>query len=236
MPLNIIKAGRNTYHVVNKNTAKQLDYKIKGGKVSTSNLLNFFKNSYSKKKEDNFDDYHLDHNLSGERFQAYYNPETNHLVTVHRGTKGMQDWVTDLRYSLGDKSSARFKHAEKMQKEAEDKYSYASKKSVVGHSLGAVIAQNNGKNADEVITLDKPVRPQEDLFNTKAKDQVDIRTERDPVSFLHGIEWSNGNEITIPSNTYNPLTEHRAIALERLDQNRLIGYDGGKIYKRKVKR
>ena len=89
-----------------------ISYAMYGGKLKVSQIQHFLHSSYGKKNDlNNHDGYLVDKDLSGSRFQAYYHPEKEHLVTVHRGTSGIHDMITDLRYALNNKSNKRFQHA-----------------------------------------------------------------------------------------------------------------------------
>lgn len=205
-----------------KKKNKDVQYVSHGGKMKVNLINRFLHNSYNKKHDDNIDGYQKDAELSGTRFQAYYHPEKDHLVTVHKGTNSAQDWLTDLRLGLfNDKSGKRFKHAKQQQQKAEQKYN-AQNVSVLGHSLGSTLAAESGKNANEVITLNKPTTLFD--FGKKANaNQYDIKTSFDPVSALRPLERKNGNEQNIHSTTWNPLTEHSTAVLNRLNGDMEIG-------------
>jgi hypothetical protein len=211
-------------HWINKIKAQNKDVKFSyhGGKLKVNQIQHFLHNGYEKNKNDNYDGYQMDKELSGNRFQAYYHPENDHLVTVHRGTNSVHDWITDLKLGLfNSKSGKRFDHAKTQQKKAEEKYK-TKNISVLGHSLGSTIAQENGKNANEVITLNKPTTFY-DYGKKPKKNQFDIKTNLDPVSALKPLEYKNGNEINIKSKTYNPLTEHKTEVLKRINPDMEIG-------------
>jgi hypothetical protein len=129
--------------------------------------------------------------------------------------------ITDVRYTLGDKSGKRFKHAKNIQELANAKY---GKENVItaGHSLGSVLGETAVKGKDqELITLNKPVGLA-DIGKTIGKKQTDIKTTRDPVSFLRGTQKGN-SALVLKSKTYNPLAEHSTETLDRLDENTIIG-------------
>ena len=144
----------------------EIQYSVIGGKLKVSQIKHFLHSSYGKKNDlQNHDGYLVDKDLSGSRFQAYYHPEKEHLVTVHRGTSGIQDMITDLRYALNNKSNKRFQHAKNQQQKAEQKYTNSKTVSVLGHSLGAELAShaNNHNKKNEVITLNGAVNLQDSL-------------------------------------------------------------------------
>jgi hypothetical protein len=192
-----------------------------GGKLSAHDMSDLLAASYDKKIHD-VGDFKIDRQLSGQRVQVYYNPKTGQAVVVHRGTAGMHDWITDARMLFGDKKSKRFKHGEKVQKEAEQKYG-KNIVTTIGHSLGSAIAERVGQDSHEVLTLNKPVTPKDLIKGKKVSDkQYDVRTAYDPVSILRPHQGGK-EEQTIESITFNPLAEHKTDTLKRLDEDTLIG-------------
>jgi len=193
----------------------------RGGKLAAHDMSDLLAASYDKKIHD-VGDFKIDRQLSGQRAQVYYNPKTGQAVVVHRGTAGMHDWITDARMLFGDKKSKRFKHGEKVQKEAEQKYG-KNIVTTIGHSLGSAIAERVGQDSHEVLTLNKPVTPKDLIKGKKVSDkQYDVRTAYDPVSILRPHQGGK-EEQTIESITFNPLAEHKTDTLKRLDEDTLIG-------------
>jgi hypothetical protein len=172
-------------------------------------------NSY-KKHPDNYLDFELDKELSGQEVQVYKKKGDKQAVVVHRGTATMSDWLTDLKYVLGYdvKKDKRFQRAEDIQRKAESKYG-ANNISTLGHSLGSKVASSVGQNSHEIINLNKAVSPLDALKKTSEK-ETNLRTQYDPVSFLLPFTKSK-NIITIPSKTLNPLAEHKIDTLDRLE-------------------
>jgi len=200
---------------------------INGIGLPAGDLKELLSRSYNKKPS-SFGDYKLDSQLSGQRGQVYYNEKMRKAVVVHRGTKGVQDMITDIRYTLGDKSGRRFKHAKNIQELANAKY---GKENVItaGHSLGSVLGETAVRGKDqELITLNKPVGLA-DIGKTISKKQTDIKTERDPVSFLRGTQKGNA-PLVIKSTSYNPLAEHSTETLGRVDESDIIGEGVSKTY------
>jgi hypothetical protein len=184
---------------------------MKGGKLTSTDLQYFLKKSYDK-KHSNYKDFVLDKELTGQRVQVYYNPKTNQAVVVHRGTQGLNDWVTDARYALGDTSSTRFQHSANIQAKAEKKYG-ATNVTSIGHSLGSQLAQkSSGKKVKEIITLNKPVNANDIIWHSVPQNQTDIRTSFDPVSVLRPLERGK-KAVVLPSKTFNPFLEHRTDVL-----------------------
>jgi len=191
------------------------------GKLAAHDMSDLLAASYDKKIHD-VGDFKIDRQLSGQRAQVYYNPKTGQAVVVHRGTAGMHDWITDARMLFGDKKSKRFKHGEKVQKEAEQKYG-KNIVTTIGHSLGSSIAERVGQDSHEVLTLNKPVTPKDLIKGKEVSDkQYDVRTAYDPVSILRPHQGGK-EEQTIESITFNPLAEHKTDTLKRLDEDTLIG-------------
>ncbi len=143
-------------------------------------------------------------------------------MVVHRGTQGLNDWMTDARMFFGDTKNKRFKHAKNIQQRAEEKYG-ASHVSTIGHSLGSRISEEVGQGSKEILTLNKPTTLADMVKGKKVSDkQIDVRTTKDPVSILRPFQ--GGNEtIEIDSTTNNPLTEHGTETLKRLDPDVMIG-------------
>jgi hypothetical protein len=198
--------------------ANKVYNKVNGGSLSVKDTKDLLNASYSKKLN-NINGFIIDKTLSGQRVQVYYNPNTNKAVVVHRGTADMSDWKTDLSMTLGVKGK-RFSHAKKIQQQAEQKF---GKENIItiGHSLGAKLAEQYG--SDEIITLNKPTLPLDILKNKKVKgNQTDIKTSRDPISILRGLQKGKKSKI-IKSKTYNPLKEHSVNVLDRLDGNEMLG-------------
>jgi hypothetical protein len=208
----------------------------KGGKISAPDLKGLLKQSYDSKNPRDYKDYEVDKSLSGERVQVYVKKGTNEVFVVHRGSAGMHDWGNDLKALSGYdiNNSNRFKHAEKIQKEAENKYG-AKNVSTLGHSLGAKIASDVGRNSKEIITLNKFIPPMDFVnpFRKKSPDnEYDIRTSLDPASALLPFE-SGKNHFTIPSRSYDPVKEHSTDTLDELPPDTMIGR--GQLKKMKVK-
>jgi len=208
----------------------------KGGKISAPDLKGLLKQSYDSKEPRDYNEYNVDKSLSGQRVQVYVKNGTNEVYVVHRGTQGMHDWGNDLKALSGYdiSTSSRFKHAKKIQKEAEKKYG-AKNVSTLGHSLSGKIASEVGRDSKEIITLNKFIPPIDLInpFKKKPQDtQYDIRSSLDPVSSLLPLE-SGKNQFTIPSQSYDPVAEHKTDVLDRLPEDTMIGK--GYFKKMKVK-
>jgi len=208
---------------------------MKGGKLSTKYIKEFLKQSYNKKLQ-NIGDYDVDRSLSGQRVQVYkhkYSPQT---VVVHRGTKGLQDVYNDVKYALGMDitNSKRLKYANDIQRKAEEKYG-KDNITTLGHSLGSHISSSVGKHSKEIINLNKPIGIQ-DLYKNPLDNEYNVRTTLDPVSFLLPFSRQNNDKVTtIPSQTFNPLAEHKTDVLNRLPMDTMIGQGVHTLLKKDLK-
>ena len=191
-----------------------------GKGIYTDALKDFLKNSYSKNQQNNLHGFKRDNTLSGQRVQVYNNPLTDDAYVVHRGTKGLQDILTDFKLSFFPKlylSSTRYNHAKDIQQEAEKKYG-SEHITTLGHSLGAKLASDVGSNSKELITYNKPILPY-DILNQTKKNETSIRTKLDPVSVLGSL---NSDIKQVSTKTLNPITAHNVDQLDNMN-NEYIG-------------
>lgn len=194
----------------------------KGGSLANEDLQALLAKSYNSKDPSDYKDFQVDKELSGQRVQVYHNPTTQQTVVAHRGTASVPNWIENVAYAVSNnKSGKAFQHSKKIQDQAYAKYGKENI-TTIGHSKGALHAQEYGKEGKEVITLNKPVNITDALFTRVPKSQTDIRTQYDPVSFLRPFQRGSKVE-TIKSTTKNPLKEHKTSVLERLDPRRLFG-------------
>ena len=202
-----------------------ISYNINGGKIKLAPLKDILHNSYKKKKDmtDDIHGYVLDKQLSGTRVQVYHNKDKNHTVISHRGTNSLSDIMTDARLLIGDRSGNRYKHANDISDKAHQKYK-GSKFSQIGHSLGADIASNTANKDDEVIRYNGPTTTH-DLLKPQSSNEYNIHTSLDPISILQPLKpfKRTDNNITIPSDNYNPLDQHKVDKLSILDTEHTIG-------------
>ena len=202
--------------------------KMKGGKLKASTVKKLLQNSYSNRQKDEIDGFLRDDSLSGNRAQVYYNPETGEAHVIHRGSKGIKDWlVNNPAYAFNNyESTDRYKHAQKIQEQAEKKYG-AQNVNTLGHSQGAMAAEKVGKNTKNIIAIDRPVNLR-DLLTKTSGNTTDIRTKNDLVSYLlpYQMKGEKSKLITVPSKTNDPIYEHSTDRLEKLGDE-LVG-DGMK--------
>lgn len=198
---------------------------LEGGAILMKHLKTLLSQSYKDKNNDdkNIDDkYILDEDLSTDKTKVY-KTNNNEVVISNRGTSGIADVVSDVKLAFGYKDK-RFNEAKDVLDKVKNKYKDSSI-DVVGHSLGASVAEELGKDPQvkNVITLNKPTTPLDLFKKSKNKDkQIDIRTTKDIVSVLQPFQ-KDANDIVIPSETNNLYTEHKVNVLDRLNQDLLLG-------------
>jgi hypothetical protein len=156
--------------------------------------------------------------LSTSENKVFHNPDTNKTIVANRGTIGTaKDWGNNAAYVTQQYGkTTRFKHAEKVQKRALDKYGEVDGN--IGHSQGAVIARKMGKKGltKQVVIINPATLGQKEASNVTT-----IKSSRDVVSALHK---DDKNTIKIRAKTYNPLTEHSSEILDRHGEDDLVGF------------
>jgi len=200
---------------------------LKGGKIAIKNLNILLNESYKNKDktEKNINNFVLDEDLSTDKTKVYRDLDSDDIKIVNRGTFDKRDVLTDAKLILGIKDKKRFNEAREILEKVKNKYPDKSI-DVIGHSLGAKVAEDLGKNdprIKNIITLNKPTTPYDLIRKDKSTDkQYDIRTTKDLVSMLQPIQRDE-NDIIIPSETNNFYKEHKIDVLDRLEQDRIIG-------------
>lgn len=188
---------------------------LTGGKINATSLKKILRQTYNQTTNDrDVPGYTIDEKLSGKRVKVYKHNDSGEVVVGIRGTKSIQDVFTNMKLFVTPKSQVkelkRFKHADKVLKEAEEKYG-AENITVTGHSLAGRIAEVVGSEKNKnIITFNKAVLPFQN--KTDKPNQIDIRTTNDPVSFL---DKPDDNDIVLESKSYNPLYEHSLAALDK---------------------
>lgn len=209
--------------------------KIKGGKLKAKEVKDFLQASYEESPPNELDGYILDKSLSNATAKVYYNPQTNHAVVAHRGTKGALDWGNNLAYALGAyEYTSRYKQGKSVQDKAEKKYG-KSNISTLGHSQGSVLARKLGTDTKEVINVNPAYSGER-----PAKNEYNIRSSTDVVSGLYAPvaktreylfpKYSGKHDIIIPSKSATDvLGEHSYRILDRLGEKEIGVGAGNKI-------
>ena len=218
-------------------THQSLGKPSRGGALKASTLRDVLKSGYKMPGEQsqNIDGYVRDDALSGRRSQVYHNPTTGQSIISHRGTEGtLADWKNNLLYATGlYKHTNRYKHAKDAQAKAEAKYG-AKNLSTIGHSQGAMLAEEVGKNSKESISLDRPANLSALLTHKTGKNHHDVRTNTDVVSSMIPLQKQSNKTTTIKAGSYNPLKSHDVGQLDKLGDT-MIG-SGIKNKTRKVRK
>jgi len=190
-------------------------FKQKRGKsIRVDDLEDMLDASYKKDRPFNIDGYTLDTELSTPTV-AVYSKDHKAKITI-RGTEGtLKDWLNNASYAIGNyEKTARFAEARDVVEKAKKKYDDID---MLGHSQGAVGARLLGKDAKNIIQVNPAYMGEKHLPN-----ETIIRSSRDPVSLLKTFT-KGPNDITIPSISFNPLTEHSYNILKRLPKDKIIG-------------
>jgi len=144
---------------------------------------------------------------------AFKHPSGQVVVSL-RGTEGTaKDWSNNAVFGIGGetayKMTPRYKRAKERVAKLEKQYN-PEDMTLIGHSQGGLLAEIVPSKARERITLNKATRPQDFLFRRRKKNQYDIRSRFDPVSFFP-LQKSN---YTIDGVGLNPLKAHSPDILE----------------------
>ena len=166
--------------------------------------------------------------------QVYHNATTSQAIISHRGTNPTpKDWLNNIAYHAGlYKYTPRYKHGKKIQQEAEAKYG-ADNINTIGHSQGAMLAAELGKNTKNVIAMNRPVTWRDALHKT-GNNHYDIRSSADPISMLQPFQTKSNKDIVIPSNSMNPFAEHSYDKIRDLGDETVVGNGIIKIKRLKI--
>ena len=209
--------------------------KLKGGALKASTLKGLLQSGYKKPDEQakELDGFKRDDSLSGRRVQVYHNPKTGEAVISHRGTEaGLADWMNNAAYATGlYKYTNRYKNARDLQQKAQDKYG-SNNLTTIGHSQGAMLSGDLGKNSKQIISVDRPAKLSEVLFHKTPKNHQDIRTSKDLVSSMIPFQKMTNKPITIKTKSLNPIAAHDLSHLDKLGDKEI----GSGIHKKKRKR
>jgi hypothetical protein len=210
-------------------------------KFKPSEVSNLIDASYQNKKKD-VGKFIIDKTISNTRVKTYTMEDSDDIVVVHRGSADLNDWVDNaawLRFNLLTNSKTYKMHLKQHMK-AVKKYNGAKNLVVMGHSRGALYAQQlyKDKLAKQLVTYNKPVNLYDIGKNLVSKNKNDknntnIRTSNDLVSVGEKLLKDKKNDVVIPSESLNPLREHGAERLKELDDDKLIGkgiFQTAKLY------
>jgi len=182
--------------------------KIKGSGLKANTLKSMIKSTYDRSEVEGWNKIMDTPEVTG------FKHPSGQVVVALRGTEGTaKDWSNNAVFGLGGelayKQTPRFKRAKERVAQLEKKYN-PEDITLIGHSQGGLLAEIVPSNARERITLNKATRPQDFLFRRRKKNQYDIRSRFDPVSFFP-LQKSN---YTIDGVSLNPLAQHSPDILE----------------------
>ena len=182
--------------------------KIKGSGLKANTLKSMIKSTYDRSEVEGWQKIMDTPEVTG------FKHPSGQVVVALRGTEGtLVDWQNNAVYGVGGelayKMTPRYKRAKERVAELERKYN-PEDITLIGHSQSGLIAELLPSKARERITLNKATRPQDFLFRRRNKNQYDIRSRFDPVSFFP-LQKSN---YTIDGVGMNPLKAHSPDILE----------------------
>jgi hypothetical protein len=182
--------------------------KIKGSGLKANTLKSMIKSTYDRSQVEGWQKIMDTPEVTG------FKHPSGQIAVALRGTEGtLTDWQNNAVFGLGGetayKMTPRYKRAKERVAELEKKYN-PEDMTIIGHSQGGLLAEIVPSNARERITLNKATRPQDFLFRRRKKNQYDIRSRFDPVSFFP-LQKSN---YTIDGVSLNPLKQHSPDVLE----------------------
>jgi hypothetical protein len=182
--------------------------KIKGSGLKANTLKSMIKSTYDRSEVEGWNKIMDTPEVTG------FKHPSGQVVVALRGTEGtLVDWQNNAVYGLGGelayKTTPRYKRAKERVAQLEKQYN-PEDITLIGHSQGGLLAEIVPSKARERITLNKATRPQDFLFRRRNKNQYDIRSRFDPVSFFP-LQKSN---YTIDGVSLNPLAQHSPDILE----------------------
>ena len=156
--------------------------KIKGSGLQANTLKSMLKSTYDRSQVEGWNRV-----MNTPEVSAFEHP-SGQVVIALRGTEGTaKDWSNNAIYGLGGemayKQTPSYKRAKERVAELEKRYN-PEDITIIGHSQGALLAEIVPSKARERITLNKATRPQDVFFRRRKKNQYDIRSRFDPVSFF----------------------------------------------------
>jgi hypothetical protein len=194
------------------------------GALKASQIKKAVDLTYVKDTDEAPQDYVIDKELSDGRVKVFRDVNSPQVIVAHRGSKGIRDWIDNVRYGLTGQmnTTETFKKHEKKHQKAIDKYG-AENVIAIGHSRAGKYVENLNKKQPmkEVITFNKAVGPS-DLFRSNPENQTDVRSGIDVVSALAPLQKHENKIVTIPTKTADPLKAHSTMPLNQLG-DKLIG-------------
>jgi hypothetical protein len=219
----VVKEGDDPRDLIHSKLLKREIKRLSGGSLTSKQVNEFITSSYAKNvgsASQNIEpNYKLDTGLSSKEVKVYNDPlAQDKTVVVNRGTIGTaKDWSNNAMYAIGlyDKTD-RFKNAVDVQNKAIKKYGKVDIN--IGHSQGAIITRKlkDKKLTNQIINVNPA-----SMGEKQRKDETIVKSKSDIVSLLQP-KGKTGNIIIKPAG-YNPLTEHSADILKRIDPTTLIG-------------
>jgi len=181
---------------------------VRGGGLKANTLKSMIKSTYDRSQVEGWDKVMDTPEVTG------FKHPSGQVVIALRGTEGTaKDWSNNLVYGAAGetayKQTPRYKRAKERVAQLEKKYN-PEDITIFGHSQSGLIAELLPSKATENITVNKASRPQDALFRRRKKNQYDIRSRFDPVSFFP-LQKSN---YTIDGVSLNPLAQHSPDILE----------------------
>jgi len=193
-----------------------------GGALSVKTIYTAITNGYQHVKGQQLtpmtDGFLPAFSLSSKEATVYINKNTKHIIINYVGTYNIPDWANNAMYVAGLYNFTRRYNDAKKTLEAVIKQYPDYKITLVGHSQGAIITRKLNdafpSKIYEIINLN-PASLGEKVKNN----EYNIRSDLDIVSALQKTK----NIETIHHTTLNPISEHLAPVLNRLDPNKIIG-------------
>jgi hypothetical protein len=148
------------------------------------------KEAYKKTRDPYIGEYEYQDRGSDDTTAVYLNKQDQHIIIGYRGTKSIQDVITDYQLGQGNElSTPRFRKDLEQYDQIVGFYQ-PSTITITGHSLGGNICFNlnaSKDNIDNVIVFN-PAFNQNDIYrrfaNVNKKNTTIIRTAADPISIL----------------------------------------------------
>lgn len=196
--------------------------KTYGGALSVKTINTAITNGYQQTKGAQLtpmpDGFLPAFSLNTKEVTVYINKNTKHIIVNFVGTYNLLDWGNNAMYVAGLYNwTRRFNDAKKALEKVIQKYP-DYKITLVGHSQGGILTRKLNEafpsKIYEIINLNPA-----SLHEKVAPNEYNIRSDLDIVSALQ----RHKNIETIHHTSLNPISEHLAPVLNRLDPNKIIG-------------